>query len=247
MPDAVQAHVDSPQAGPFRNAQRAIFDLYEDDIAKYVEDPPRPGRSRWSSSRYPASSNAPASASVRPPGEEPAVREHGDGVRLALGGGRAIEATRVGEPSFPLLLSEDRSSLKLFMGDVGPPHVAPHGRGGARRAQRQGERELRIRLRERRGAGARRPRPPPALLLLEAQRGGRLRDGGPLERRGHAPRGEVGQGLQAPQRPEQPAALRGRRGEPPRALVLCDGNVESRGDRAYVPVYAVSALLGRRA
>ena len=31
----------------------------------------------------------------------------------------AIEATRVGEPTYPLMLSEDRSSFKFFMNDIG--------------------------------------------------------------------------------------------------------------------------------
>lgn len=120
MPDAVQAHVDRSQIGPVRNAQRAIADLYEDDMAKYVADPVEARQIRMVYEAIPGQLNAPSKRFK--------YARLGRNLRFAnmetafdwlCAAGVAIEATRVGEVSFPLGLSEDRSSLKLFMSDVG--------------------------------------------------------------------------------------------------------------------------------
>ncbi len=120
MPDAVQAFVDSGQITPVREIQRAIFDLYEDDMAKYVESPVESRQIKMVYEAIPAQLNASAKRFK--------YARLGKNLRFANmetafdwleGAGVAIEATRVGQTAFPLGLAEDRSSFKLFMSDVG--------------------------------------------------------------------------------------------------------------------------------
>ncbi len=248
MPDAVQAHVDSPQAGPFRNAQRAIFDLYEDDIAKYVEDPPEARQIQMVFESIPGQLNAPSKCFK--------YARLGRNLRFAnmetafdwlSAAGVAIEATRVGEPSFPLLLSEDRSSLKLFMGDV-----------GLLTSRLMGEVELDVlngRANVNYGSVFENAVAQELVALglrphyYYSKRNGEVDFVTEDPSSGEVTLLEVKSGKGYKRHSALSNLLRSEagRGEPPRALVLCDGNVESRGDRAYVPVYAVSALLGRRA
>lgn len=248
MPDAVQAHVDSPQAGPFRNAQRAIFDLYEDDIAKYVEDPPEARQIQMVFESIPGQLNAPSKRFK--------YARLGRNLRFAnmetafdwlSAAGVAIEATRVGEPSFPLLLSEDRSSLKLFMGDV-----------GLLTSRLMGEVELDVlngRADVNYGSVFENAVAQELVALglrphyYYSKRNGEVDFVTEDPSSGEVTLLEVKSGKGYKRHSALSNLLRSEagRGEPPRALVLCDGNVESRGDRAYVPVYAVSALLGRRA
>ena len=248
MPDAVQAHVDSPQAGPFRNAQRAIFDLYEDDIAKYVEDPPEARQIQMVFESIPGQLNAPSKRFK--------YARLGRNLRFAnmetafdwlSAAGVAIEATRVGEPSFPLLLSEDRSSLKLFMGDV-----------GLLTSRLMGEVELDVlngRADVNYGSVFENAVAQELVALglrphyYYSKRNGEVDFVTEDPSSGEVTLLEVKSGKGYKRHSALSNLLRSEAGreEPPRALVLCDGNVESRGDRSYVPVYAVSALLGRRA
>lgn len=120
MPDAAQTYADTSQIVPVRNVQQAIFDLYEDDIAKYVANPIEARQIKLVYDAIPAQLNAPSKRfkyarlekNLRFANMETAF----DWLRSA---GVAIEVTRVGETTFPLGLSEDRSAFKLFPNDVG--------------------------------------------------------------------------------------------------------------------------------
>ncbi|WP_080797490.1 ATP-binding protein [Arabiibacter massiliensis] len=120
MPDAVQAFASSSEIVPVRNSQRAIFDLYEDDMAKYVDSKLEARQIKMIYESIPGQLNAPSKRfkyarlekNLRFVNMETAF----DWLDAA---GVALSATRVGETSFPLGLSEDRSSFKLFMNDVG--------------------------------------------------------------------------------------------------------------------------------
>lgn len=120
MPDAVRAFVDLQQIVPVRNRQRAIVDLYKDDIAKYVEAPVEARQIKMVYEAIPGQLNAQAKRFT--------YARLGKNLRFAnmetafdwlQASGVAIESTRVGEPTFPLGLSEDRRAFKLFMNDVG--------------------------------------------------------------------------------------------------------------------------------
>ena len=243
MPDAVQAHVDSRQIGPVRNAQRAVFDMYEDDISKYVADPVEARQVRMVYESIPGQLNAPSKRFK--------YARLGKNLRFAnmetafdwlSAAGVAIEATRVGEPSFPLGLSEDRGSLKLFMGDV-----------GVLTSRLMGDVALDV------------------LNGATAINYGSIFENAvaqELAAHGLAPhyyfskrKGEVDFVVEDPDTGEvalievksgkdykRHSALNnlladpGVAGRAPRAAVLCDGNVERGEGRVYLPVYAVSLL-----
>lgn len=120
MPDAVRSYVDAQQIVPVRNTQRAIVDLYKDDIAKYVEAPVESRQIKMVYEAIPGQLNAQTKRFT--------YARLGKNLRFAnmetafdwlQTSGVAIESTRVGEPTFPLGLSEDRRAFKLFMNDVG--------------------------------------------------------------------------------------------------------------------------------
>lgn len=120
MPSAVQAFVDSHQIVPVRNQQRAIVDLYEDDIAKYVGSQVESRQIKMVYEAIPGQLNAQTKRFK--------YTRLGKNLRFANmetafdwleASGVAIESTRVGETVFPLGLSEDRQAFKLFMNDVG--------------------------------------------------------------------------------------------------------------------------------
>ncbi len=120
MPDVVQAYIDTSQIAPVRNAQKAISDLYEYDISKYVEDKTEARQIRMVYEAIPAQLNCPSkrfkyarlSKNLRFGDMETAF----DWLSSA---GTSIEVTRVSELAFPLGLSEDRNAFKLFSNDVG--------------------------------------------------------------------------------------------------------------------------------
>ena len=120
MPDAVQAFVSSSQLVPARNIQRDIFELYSDDIAKYVDNPTEARQIKMVYDAIPAQLNAPTKrfkytrldANLRFANLETAFD-------WLVHAGIALEVTRVGETGFPLGLSEDRASFKFFMNDIG--------------------------------------------------------------------------------------------------------------------------------
>ena len=243
MPDAVQAHVGSHQIGPVRNAQRAVFDLYEDDISKYVEDPVEARQVRMVYESIPGQLNAPSKRFK--------YARLGRSLRFAnmetafdwlSASGVAIEATRVGEPAFPLGLTEDRGSLKLFMGDVGV--LTSRLMGNVALDVLNGSTAINY--------GS-------IFENAVAQE---------LVAHGFAPhyyyskrRGEVDFVVEDPDTGrvalievksgkdyKRHSALSnlladpGAAGGAPRAVVLCDGNVERGEGRTYLPVYAVSLL-----
>lgn len=120
MPDAVQAFVDSSQLPNARRVQQGIVELYEADIVKYVKDPTEARQIKMVYEAIPAQLNTPAKRFKYARLEK--------NLRFAnletafdwlVNAGIAIEATRVGEPTYPLMLSEDRSSFKFFMNDIG--------------------------------------------------------------------------------------------------------------------------------
>ncbi len=120
MPDAVQAYVDTSQIVPARNVQEGIVDLYESDVVKYVEDPLEARQIKMVYDAIPAQLNAPTKRfkyarldrNLRFANLETAF----DWLANA---GIAIEATKVGQVTYPLGLSEDRASFKFFLNDIG--------------------------------------------------------------------------------------------------------------------------------
>jgi uncharacterized protein len=120
MPDAVQAFVDSSQVPPVRRVQNGIVDMYEADIVKYVSDLTEARQTKMVYEAIPSQLATPA--------KRFRYTRMGKNLRFSnletafdwlVGAGIAIEVTRVGEPVFPLGLSEDRASFKFFMNDIG--------------------------------------------------------------------------------------------------------------------------------
>lgn len=121
MPDAVQAFVSLSQLTPVRGIQNDIVDLYESDIVKYVADVVEARQIKMVYESIPAQLNTPAKRfkyarldkNLRFTNLETAFD------RLTSAG-IALEATKVGQVSYPLGLSEDRSAFKFFLNDIGP-------------------------------------------------------------------------------------------------------------------------------
>ncbi len=120
MPDAVQAYVDSSQISPVRSIQNDIVDLYESDIVKYVADAMEARQIKMVYNSIPAQLNAPTKRfkyarldrNLRFANLETAF----DWLTSA---GIATEATKVGQITYPLGLTEDRTSFKFFFNDIG--------------------------------------------------------------------------------------------------------------------------------
>ena len=120
MPDAVRAYSETSQIVPVRKLQRDLFDLYEDDIVKYVGDAVEARQIKMVYEAIPAQLNTPTKRFKY-------VRL-GRNLRFAnletafdwlTSAGIAIEATRVGQVNYPLGFSEDRTSFKFFLNDTG--------------------------------------------------------------------------------------------------------------------------------
>ena len=120
MPDAVQAFVETSQVPPVRRIQNSIVDMYGADIAKYVSDPTEARQIKMVYEAIPSQ--------LATPTKRFRYTRVGKNLRFSnletafdwlVGAGIAIEATRVGELVFPLGLSEDRTSFKFFMNDIG--------------------------------------------------------------------------------------------------------------------------------
>lgn len=120
MPDIVQTFVDSDDLMRCRRLQRDILALYEEDMGKYVTDRTERRQIRMVFESIPSQLNQ----------ENKRFRytRLGKNLRFAnlrtafdwLGhAGVAIPVTRVTEPAFPLMASEDESMLKLYSSDVG--------------------------------------------------------------------------------------------------------------------------------
>ncbi len=120
MPDAVQAYVDNGQLPAVRRVHEGIVETYKADIVKYVEDATEARQIKMVYEAIPSQLNAPTKRfkyarlekNLRFANLETAF----DWLTNA---GIALEATRVGEARYPLTLSEDRSSFKFFMNDIG--------------------------------------------------------------------------------------------------------------------------------
>lgn len=120
MPDAVQAFVSLSQLTPVRGIQNDIVDLYESDIVKYVADVVEARQIKMVYESIPAQLNTPAKRFK--------YARLGKNLRFAnletafdwlTSAGIALEATKVGQVSYPLGLSEDRSAFKFFLNDIG--------------------------------------------------------------------------------------------------------------------------------
>lgn len=120
MPDAVQVFIDSIDLMRVRNVQRSIHTLYGQDIAKYVSDKTEARQIKMVYESIPGQLNS----------ENKRFKyvRLGKNMRFAnletafdwlASAGVALTTVKAGEPSFPLGLSEDRSSFKLYMNDVG--------------------------------------------------------------------------------------------------------------------------------
>ncbi len=120
MPAATWAYAETNALPETRAAQEAIVDLYEYDISKYVIDKTESRQIRMVYESIPGQLNRAnkrfkftrLSKSARFANLETAF----DWLESA---GVALETIRVSDPSFPLGLTEDRSSFKLYMNDVG--------------------------------------------------------------------------------------------------------------------------------
>lgn len=120
MPDAVQAFVSLSQLTPVRGIQNDIVDLYESDIVKYVADVVEARQIKMVYESIPTQLNTPAKRFK--------YARLGKNLRFAnletafdwlTSAGIALEATKVGQVSYPLGLSEDRSAFKFFLNDIG--------------------------------------------------------------------------------------------------------------------------------
>ncbi len=120
MPNAVQAFADSSDLQCVRSIQDGISNLYAYDISKYVTDKVEARQIRMVYESIPGQLNS--------QNKRFKYTRLGKNLRFAnletafdwLGhAGVGLITTKVGEPTFPLLLSEDPSSLKLCMNDVG--------------------------------------------------------------------------------------------------------------------------------
>lgn len=120
MPDAVQAFVDSNNLIQTRNAQRAIVDLYEHDIVKYVNDKTKARQTELVYETIPTQLNA--------PNKRFKYTRLGKNLRFANletsfdwleSAGIALPARRVSEPTFTLKMSVSPNFFKLYMNDVG--------------------------------------------------------------------------------------------------------------------------------
>lgn len=120
MPDVVQSFVDSSDLVRVRRMQRDIISLYEADMTKYVRDRTERRQIRMVYESIPSQLNQ----------ENKRFRytQLGKNLRFAnletafdwLGhAGVAIPVTRVTEPTFPLMASEQQGMLKLYSSDVG--------------------------------------------------------------------------------------------------------------------------------
>lgn len=120
MPDAVQTYSETSQIVPVRKLQRDLFDLYESDIVKYVGDAVEARQIKMVYEAIPVQLNTPTKRFK--------YARLGRNLRFAnletafdwlTSAGIAIEATRVGQVGYPLGFSEDRTSFKFFLNDVG--------------------------------------------------------------------------------------------------------------------------------
>ena len=120
MPDAVQAFVDANDLMKTRNSQRAIVDLYEYDIVKYVNDKTEARQIELVYETVPMQLNA-ANKRFK-------YTRLGKSLRFANletafdwleSAGIVLPTRRVTEPTFPLKLSARNNAFKLYMNDVG--------------------------------------------------------------------------------------------------------------------------------
>lgn len=120
MPDAVQVYVNTSQIVPAREIQRDIFALYESDIVKYVADVTEARQIKMVYESIPAQLNTPAKrfkyARIQKNLRFANLETAFDWLTSA---GIALEATRVGELSYPIRMHEDRTAFKFFLNDIG--------------------------------------------------------------------------------------------------------------------------------
>lgn len=120
MPSAVQAFVDTSQLPAARSVQREIVELYRADITKYVADATEARQIKMVYDAIPSQLNTPTKrfkyARIKKGLRFANLETSFDWLENA---GIAIAATRVGQATYPLTLSEDLSSFKFFMNDIG--------------------------------------------------------------------------------------------------------------------------------
>ena len=120
MPDAVQAFVDSSDLNRVRNVQKAIVDLYELDITKYVPDLVE---RRHIKTIYESIVNQ-----LNAPNKRFKFTKLGSDSRFAhmrtafdwlANAGIALPTLKVQEPRYPMGDHANENSFKLYMNDVG--------------------------------------------------------------------------------------------------------------------------------
>lgn len=120
MPDAVKAYVESSQLVPVRAVQKGICEFYESDIVKCVSGKTEARQIKMVYESVPGQLNNPSKRfKYARLGKNLRFTNMETAFDWLSNAGITLEATRVGELGFPLGLSEDRSSFKLFMNDVG--------------------------------------------------------------------------------------------------------------------------------
>jgi predicted AAA+ superfamily ATPase len=120
MPDAVAAYVESDDLVRTRSVQKSICELYRHDIAKYVKDKTEARQIRMV---YDSIAGQLDNANKRFK-----YTRLGKNLRFAnletafdwlACAGVALPVSKVSDPVFPLGLSQDSNSIKLYMNDVG--------------------------------------------------------------------------------------------------------------------------------
>ncbi len=120
MPNAVQVYRDSNDLVRTRETQKAICELYEYDVSKYVTDKTEARQIRMVYDAIPVQ--------LANPNKRFKYTRLGKNLRFSnletafdwlSCAGIALPTSKVSEPVFPLGLSEDRNLFKLFMNDTG--------------------------------------------------------------------------------------------------------------------------------
>lgn len=239
MPDAVQRFTETSQLAGVRAVQRSVVDLYKEDISKYVSDPVEARQIRMVYEAIPAQLNAPSKRfkyarlgkNLRFANMETAF----DWLRCA---GVALEATRVGEVTFPLGLSEDQGSMKVFMNDVGL--LTSQLMGEVSLDVIQGKININygsiyenVVAQELRARGHR-------LHYYFSKKYGEVDFVVEDRRTGEVALVEVKSGKDYKRHSALSNLLESPGADGRNAVVLCEDNVQTMGDRTYLPVYAVS-------
>lgn len=118
MPDAVQAFVDNNNLQQVRTLQNSIINTYRHDISQYARDRQRQVRRIFD--LIPSELNTQSKRFALSHIEEKSrFSKYDNDFAWLIDAGVAIPVYNVNEPSYPLELAMDSSFFKLFLSDVG--------------------------------------------------------------------------------------------------------------------------------